>query len=230
MSEYNICQLNIEGMDCADCAAKVEKHISKLFGVKQAKVDFINAKLNVEFQDSEISLDTIKKEIKDIGYSVKETNQVQKTTLVVEGMDCPDESRPIEDRLKKMDGIQDIQFNLIANKLIIEHTCPTIEIENALMELGFKSELAEMVQKKSEQKFWQQYKMLILTVISGVFAIVGGLLRYLQFADAFTIPILLIAVIAGGFHIFKKGWKEAIHLTLGMNFLMSIAVVGHDYR
>jgi len=226
MSEYKTCQLNIQEMDCADCAAKVEKHVGKLSGVKLAKVDFINTKLNVEFQDSEIELDTIKKEIKDIGYSVKETNQVQTTTLVVEGMDCPDESRPIEDRLKKLDDVQNIQFNLVANKLILEHSCPTNEIQNTLKELGFKSELAEMVQKKSGQTFWQQHKMLIFTVISGIFAIAGGTLRYLQFSDIITIPILLIAVIAGGFHIFKKGWKEAIHLTLGMNFLMSIAVIG----
>jgi Cd2+/Zn2+-exporting ATPase len=51
-------------------------------------------------------------------------------------------------------------------------------------------------------------------------------LRYLQFADSVTIPLLLIAVVAGGFHIVRKGWNEAINLTLGMNFLMSIAVIG----
>lgn len=226
MSEKKVCQLNISGMDCADCAAKVEKHVRQLSGVKQAHADFIDASLKVEFQEPEIKLDHIKKEIKNIGYSVKETFQVQKTTLIVAGMDCPDESRPIEDRLKKMAGVQHIQFNLVANKLILEHTCSISEIQNALKELGFQSELAEMVRKESARSSWQQHQMLIFTVISGAFAIVGGILRYLGFADAITIPLLLIAVLAGGFHIFKKGWKEAINLTLGMNFLMSIAVIG----
>lgn len=226
MYENKVCQLKIEGMDCVDCASKVEKHVGKLAGVKQAKVDFINTRLNVEFQDSEIKLDTIKKEIKKIGYSVKEPDQIQKTILIVEGMDCADESRPIEQRLKNMDGIQNIQFNLVANKLILDHTCPIGEIQNALKELGFKSELAALVNKKSRQTFWQQHRMLILTVISGVLAVLGGMLRYLHIADALAIPILLTAIFAGGFHIFKKGWKEAIHLTLGMNFLMSIAVIG----
>ncbi|MCU0644903.1 MAG: cadmium-translocating P-type ATPase, partial [bacterium] len=226
MSDNIICQLKIEGMDCADCAAKVERHVSKLPGVKLAQVDFINAKLNIEFKDDEIKLDTIKNEIKKIGYSVKETDQVRKTSLIVEGMDCPDESRPIEERLKKMEGVQNIQFNLIANKLILEHTCPIGDIQQALKELGFKSQFAEHVRKKSEQSFWQKNRMMILTIISGAFAIVGGILRYFGFSDAITIPLLLIAVMAGGFHIFKKGWKEAINLTLGMNFLMSIAVIG----
>jgi len=103
MSDNKICQLNIGGMDCADCAVKVEKQVSKLTGVKQAQADFINAKLKVEFQESELKLDDIKKAIHDIGYSVKESRPVQKTTLIVAGMDCPDESRPIEDRLKKSD-------------------------------------------------------------------------------------------------------------------------------
>jgi Cd2+/Zn2+-exporting ATPase len=226
MLENKICQLNIKGMDCADCAAKIEKHISKIPGVMQARVDFVNAKLNIEFEESKIDLGNIKKEIKGIGYSVTETTELKKTILIVEGMDCPDESRPIEERLKKIAGIHNIQFNLIVSKLIIEHTIPISKIQRSLKEIGFNSELAEQVRKKTEQSFWQKHRMLILTVISGVFAIMGGILRYLQFADTFTIPILLIAVITGGFYIARKGWKEAIHLTLGMNFLMSIAVIG----
>jgi copper chaperone CopZ len=96
MSDNKTYQLKIADMDCADCAAKIEKYVRKLPGVKQAKIDFVNAKLNVEFQDAEINLDKIRDEIKKIGYSVAETTQIQNTTLIVAGMDCPDESRPIE--------------------------------------------------------------------------------------------------------------------------------------
>lgn len=226
MSDNTICQFHIEGMDCADCAAKVEQHVSKLSGVKQAQVNFINSNLKVEFQEYRIKLDDIKKEIQSIGYVAQERNPAHTTTLIVSGMDCPDESRPIEARLKQLAGVQNIQFNFVANKLILEHTHPISEIQNALNELGFQSEVAELARKKSNPTFWQRHTMLILTAISGAFAIAGGSLRYLGFADAITIPLLLIAVISGGFHIFKKGWKEAIHLTLGMNFLMTIAVFG----
>jgi len=226
MLENKICQLNIKGMDCVDCAAKIEKHVSKIPGVKLARVDFINAKLNVEFEESATNLANIKKEIKRIGYSVKETSELKKTALIVEGMDCPDESRPIEERLKKIVGIHNIQFNLIARKLILEHTIPISEIQRSLREIGFNSELAEQVQKKTEQSFWQKHGMLCLTVTSGLFVVIGGILRYLEFPDALTIPLLLIAIISGGYHIAIKGFKEAKNLTLGMNFLMTIAVIG----
>jgi len=226
MSQNQICQLNIEGMDCADCATKIEKHIGKLDGVKLAKIDFINGKLNVEFEDTQTNLEYIKQEINNIGYSVREISQIQNTTLIVEGMDCPDESRPIEDRLRKLACVQNIQFNLVANKLILEHTCPIGDVQQALKDLGFKSELAAHRRKKAELTFWQKHKMLFLTLTSGTFAIVGGVLRHLHFDDIVTIPLLMIAIATGGFHIAKKGWKEAINLTLGMNFLMSIAVIG----
>ena len=226
MSENRTCQLTIQDLDCADCAAKIEKHINSLAGVKQAKVDFLNGNLKVEIDDSRIDSEKIKAEIDKIGYSATAAADVQKTTLIVEDMDCPDESRPIEERLKKMEAVRNVQFNLIANKLILEHTCPIGEIQNALKELGFNSELEQQGRKRSDQTFWQKHKILILTMVSGVFAIAGSLLRYLQYPDSLTIPTLIIAIIAGGSHIARKGWKEAIHLTLGMNFLMSLAVIG----
>ncbi|MDZ7335767.1 MAG: heavy metal translocating P-type ATPase, partial [candidate division KSB1 bacterium] len=226
MSQDKILQFKINGMDCADCALKIEKQVGRLPGVKLAKVDFIQARLEVESLDALVDVESIQKTVSELGYSVTEANPLQRTTLIVAGMDCPDESRPIEARLKKMPGVETIQFNLVANQLIVEHRCPISDIQRALEELGFRSELAERVSQKAKPSFWQRHKMLILTVISGVFAVLGGILRYLQIDNRIAIPILFIAVIAGGFHIFKKGWAEAKHLTLGMNFLMSIAVIG----
>ncbi|MDZ7400754.1 MAG: heavy metal translocating P-type ATPase [candidate division KSB1 bacterium] len=226
MSQDKILQFKINGMDCADCALKIEKQVGRLPGVKLAKVDFIQARLEVESLDAPVDVESIQKTVSELGYSVTEANPLQRTTLIVSGMDCPDESRPIEARLKKMPGVETIQFNLVANQLIVEHRCPISDIQRALEELGFRSELAERVSQKAKPSFWQRHKMLILTVISGVFAVLGGILRYLQIDNRIAIPILFIAVIAGGFHIFKKGWAEAKHLTLGMNFLMSIAVIG----
>ncbi len=226
MSEIKTIQFKIEGMDCADCALKIEKRVAQLPGVKQAKVDFIQARLEVQYLAEPMDVQTIRDAVNKMGYVITEANPLQQTTLIVAGMDCPDESRPIEARLKKMAGIESIQFNLVANQLIVAHRCPVGEIQRALAELGFRAELAEQASRPAESSFWQRQKMLILTVISGVFAVVGGMLRYLQIDDRIAIPILFIAVIAGGWHIFKKGWAEARHLTLGMNFLMSIAVIG----
>lgn len=41
----------LEGLDCANCAAKMEEGISKLNGVKKATVNFMTTKLTLETED-----------------------------------------------------------------------------------------------------------------------------------------------------------------------------------
>ncbi|MDZ7262088.1 MAG: heavy metal translocating P-type ATPase [candidate division KSB1 bacterium] len=204
----------------------MEKEVSKLPGVKLAQVDFMNSKLKVEFDETTTTLPDIEAAVKRAGYWVKQPDAIHHSTLIVTGMDCPDESRPIEDRLKKMAGIYSIKFNLVAHKLMLEHSVPLKEIQRVLKDLGFESELADCVKSGPAPTFWQKHKMLILTVISGIFAIVGTAHNYLHTPDALTLPLFLIAIVSGGFYIAKKGITEARNLRLGMNFLMTLAVIG----
>ncbi len=44
----------IEGIDCADCAAKLERSVAKLDGVKKAGINFITQKLTVEAEEEDI--------------------------------------------------------------------------------------------------------------------------------------------------------------------------------
>lgn len=41
----------LEGLECANCAAKMEKSIGEIKGVKSANLNFITAKLAIEFED-----------------------------------------------------------------------------------------------------------------------------------------------------------------------------------
>ena len=41
----------LEGLGCANCAAKMEKAINELDGVKEATVNFMTQKMIVEFED-----------------------------------------------------------------------------------------------------------------------------------------------------------------------------------
>lgn len=51
----------LEGLDCANCAAKIEKNIKKLDGVKDATVSFFAQKLVLEADDE--TFDEIVKEV-----------------------------------------------------------------------------------------------------------------------------------------------------------------------
>ena len=51
----------IDGLDCANCAAKIEKNVKKLDGVKDATVSFFAQKLVLEADDEKF--DEIVKEV-----------------------------------------------------------------------------------------------------------------------------------------------------------------------
>ena len=44
----------LEGLECANCAAKMEKEISKLDGVKEATVNFMSTKLTIEADEEKM--------------------------------------------------------------------------------------------------------------------------------------------------------------------------------
>ncbi|MCI5512879.1 MAG: cation transporter [Clostridia bacterium] len=51
----------LEGLDCANCAAKIEKAVSELDGVKSASVNFITTKLTIETEEDTVSDEFLKK-------------------------------------------------------------------------------------------------------------------------------------------------------------------------
>ncbi|NHC40139.1 copper chaperone CopZ [Bacillus sp. MM2020_1] len=63
--------LNVQGMSCGHCVKAVEGSVVALNGVSSVKVDFKAAKVDVEFNNQEVSLEKIKETIDDQGYDVK---------------------------------------------------------------------------------------------------------------------------------------------------------------
>ena len=63
--------LNVQGMSCGHCVKAVEGNVGALNGVSSVKVDLKSAKVDVEFNSQEVSLDKIKETIDDQGYDVK---------------------------------------------------------------------------------------------------------------------------------------------------------------
>lgn len=45
----------LEGLDCANCAAKIERAINELDGVKSATVNFMTTKMVIEAEDEKIA-------------------------------------------------------------------------------------------------------------------------------------------------------------------------------
>jgi len=57
----------IIGMHCASCKALIEKAVNSLEGVKSVKINYGSEKLILEYDNTKVALDKIKKEMSKLG-------------------------------------------------------------------------------------------------------------------------------------------------------------------
>ncbi len=62
----------ISGMHCASCAVKIERALAKTSGIKSATVNLASEKLFLEYDQTKVSLDEIKKIIERLGYKLED--------------------------------------------------------------------------------------------------------------------------------------------------------------
>lgn len=67
----------LEGLDCANCAMKIEKGVQKINGVKEATVNFTSGKLTIDAEEDHLA--TIEQETKKV---VKELEPDVKVTEI----------------------------------------------------------------------------------------------------------------------------------------------------
>jgi Cd2+/Zn2+-exporting ATPase len=70
--------VRVEGMDCASCVATVEKRVAALPGMRRAVVNFATGRLDSE-HDPGLSVEDIEKAVRDAGYGVGRTEEVERT-------------------------------------------------------------------------------------------------------------------------------------------------------
>ncbi|MDN6170348.1 MAG: cation transporter [Micrococcaceae bacterium] len=60
--------LRAEGFSCPSCVSKIEKQVGKLKGVENVKVHFASARIEVDHDESKVSVDDIVAVIAKAGY------------------------------------------------------------------------------------------------------------------------------------------------------------------
>jgi Zn2+/Cd2+-exporting ATPase len=70
--------VRVEGMDCASCAATVERRVSALPGVARATVNFTAGRLDAE-HDPGLSLEDLEGAVMAAGYAVSKTEEAERT-------------------------------------------------------------------------------------------------------------------------------------------------------
>ena len=141
-------ELPIEGMTCAACAARIEKNLNKLPGVKAA-VNFASEKATITFDEMATPPQTLIHSIEKTGFHVV-PHSVQ---LQISGMTCAACSSRIEKALTKMAGVT-ANINLateIANVTFIPGTTTVGDLIVAVEKAGYGATVMSAVNRNEEK-------------------------------------------------------------------------------
>ncbi|NLP41609.1 MAG: cadmium-translocating P-type ATPase [Veillonellaceae bacterium] len=225
--------LTVKNLDCADCAAKVEKAIRRLDGIADAQLSFPTGKMKVVYDGTRQTTASIEKVVANLGYPVEVINASHdfpgfcKSVFIITGLDCGDCAAKLEKKINGIAGVKTATVNFGAGKLTVEHTNSASDLLKAIQEAGYQGELEGKKQSITEAaKGWWHNARLLATVIAGTLLAAVSISDLLGLDENILLPIYILTLVIGGYHTARSGFYSLKSLTFDMNFLMSIAVLG----
>ncbi len=217
------CDLRVGGMDCPSCAESIKASLRGLEGIQDVQVDVLGGWVRVRYAEGKLARGDIAGAITRVGFPVVD-GEVRRASFIVEGMDCAEEVRQIEDKLGRLPGVTNLQFDLLNRRLSVEGAITSAEIKRALRGVGLTARPEGEDAKPS--RFWQRRGRLVLMGISGLFLSGGLALEWAGVGGIFSIPLFALSTLAGAWYIAPRAYRAARNLTLDMNFLMMVSAVG----
>ncbi|PIN73675.1 heavy metal translocating P-type ATPase [Candidatus Woesearchaeota archaeon CG10_big_fil_rev_8_21_14_0_10_45_16] len=187
--------IQITGMSCASCVAKIENALKKKEGVKNASINFATEKAMVEYDPKKLSVTEIESVIEDTGYNVvkKEPAGIQTVKLKIIGMDNPHCVGTINGGLESLPGIKEKKL-AVTEKAVISYDPQKVSLEKikkTISDLGYKP-LEETASVDTEK----QQREREITILKKRTAV----------AVIFSLPLLYIAMIAPFFSLPLAGF------------------------
>ncbi len=160
---------------------------------------------------------------------------IKNTKIRIRNLHCADCIQKIENNIKKMKGVLDLNISLATGQLNVKYNPEQIkitELEKRVEDLGYDIFKAEM----SANKVFSFYNLrLIFIIISGLFLSLGILIVFfgfnfqiVQLGFTFYLAqfLFIISMIFGGYHILKHAFGALLEKYFAIESLMIIASIG----
>lgn len=225
-------------VDCGHCASQIEEDLNRQEFVFQARMNFMTKKLMVDskVQDSQellaMILPVAQKHAPGIVLAAQNT---QVTRWQFEGIDCGSCALEIEEDLKKLEGIDDVQMNFLREQMTLT---TSQEVDQGLLDtihqVGRKVEPEARFFSEAEvevEEFGQESRGLDQSLkrilISLALYAVGLLGLWQDWLRPLMIGILLATYILIGHDILGRTWVNIRNRQwFDENTLMTIATLG----
>ncbi|MFZ7102365.1 MAG: heavy metal translocating P-type ATPase [Peptococcaceae bacterium] len=137
MAKEKTVRLQVTGMTCAACSARIERRVPKLEGILEVNVNFGAEKATIKYDADVVKLKDVINKIIETGYDVP----TDKIDLKIQGMTCAACSARIERGLNKMDGILEAGVNLALEKAAVLYVPSVVtlqDIRKKIQDIGYQ--------------------------------------------------------------------------------------------
>ncbi|PES85395.1 cadmium-translocating P-type ATPase [Bacillus cereus] len=233
-------KLMLEGLDCANCAMKIEKGVGNIEGVTSCSVNFATKTMLLETpQNKENQVVTEAKQLvtklePHIKVQEEKKTKVAKEVFILEGLDCANCAMKIENKVKEMPTVSEATVDFVSKKLRVE-VANKRELESTVQDIkNVVQKLEPDVKVVREEEKGHDHghdhgdgnvkKMIGRLVVGGILT---GIAALAGLPQTITIPLFVLAYLLIGGDIV---WRAVRNITRGQvfdeNFLMAIATLG----
>ncbi len=233
-------QIPITGMSCASCVAKIEKGLSKMSGISDAKVNFATEKATITFDPSRVHMGDFVSTINDLGYEAG----MEKVTLPIHGMSCASCVKKVEGALNGLEGVVRASVNFATERATVQYIPGAVSMEDfrkAVKEAGYeileigKAGKEDVVDREKAARE-AEYRKLKRKFLTGVILVIPvfilaywkalGLssLYHLGREANFYLQLIFQTPIQFwvGWQFYTGAWKTAKHKSADMNTLIAV--------
>ncbi|KMN46229.1 heavy metal translocating P-type ATPase [Bacillus sp. LK2] len=233
-------KLMLEGLDCANCAMKIEKGVGNIEGVTSCSVNFATKTMLLETpQNKENQVVTEAKQLvtklePHIKVQEEQKTKAAKEVFILEGLDCANCAMKIETKVKEMPTVSEATVDFVSKKLRVEFANKR-ELESTVQDIkNVVQKLEPDVKVVREEEKGHDHghdhgdgnvkKMIGRLVVGGILT---GIAALAGLPQMITIPLFVLAYLLIGGDIV---WRAVRNITRGQlfdeNFLMAIATLG----
>lgn len=241
----------LEGLDCANCAAKVEARIRSMPEVTFATVAYATKQLRVsaDHQDEllpkmQAAVDAVEDGITIVPRKRKAPKTVSQTKIyILEGLDCANCAAKIEAKLRTLEGVDDVTITYATKQMKLsarypDDLIPTVKKAIDAMEDGItiiekkdaRKEADKEQQKKESTLIPEKYRSPIAIGVGTLLFLVGFCMIHIggfAEADLRLLPFFIVSyLILGGKVLLTAARNIRKGQVFDENFLMSIATLG----
>ena len=234
----------LEGIDCANCAAKIEAKIRQMPEVGFASVAFATKQLRVSANNQaellpkmQAVVDSIEDGVTIVPRQRKKLSGISNTKVyILECLDCANCAAKIEAKLRTLNGVDDLTITYATKQMKLsaknpDQMIPMIKETIDAMEDGITIVPKDNKVIKSEEAGEKKFSFnnpLVSIGVGAVIFIIGEILEHV--GNVPTIPMFALFLIAylvlGGKVLITAGKNIMKGQVFDENFLMCIATIG----